>query len=113
MATVFTEGRHAAEFLMSEGERAISRENAVIVPGQDFAPGTILEAAGDWYQALTPGGTPAGIALYGVKTTDDAIANTAIIARLAEVNGKLLTWPDGTDVDGGIEALANLNIIVR
>lgn len=44
MQSVFNEGRHAAEFLMSEGPRAISRDNITIAASQSFAPGTLLAA---------------------------------------------------------------------
>ena len=40
--TVFTEGRHAAEFLLSEGERNFSRDNIVIAASQVIKPGTLL-----------------------------------------------------------------------
>lgn len=40
--TVFTEGRHAAEFVLSEGDRNFSRDNLVIAASQDIRPGTVL-----------------------------------------------------------------------
>ncbi len=38
----FTEGRHAADFLLSEGAGSISRENVVVGASQTIAPGMVL-----------------------------------------------------------------------
>lgn len=40
--TVFTEGRHAAEFLLSEGQGNFSRDNIAIAASQDFKAGQVL-----------------------------------------------------------------------
>ena len=40
--TVFTEGRHAAEFLLSEGEKNFSRDNISIAESQTIVPGSVL-----------------------------------------------------------------------
>jgi hypothetical protein len=40
--TVFTEGRHAAEFLLSEGQGHFSRDNLAIAESQDFEAGQVL-----------------------------------------------------------------------
>jgi hypothetical protein len=40
--TVFTEGRHAAEFLLSEGQVHFSRDNIVIAASQEIKPGSVL-----------------------------------------------------------------------
>ena len=40
--TVFTEGRHAAEFLLSEGQGNFSRDNIVVAASQDFKAGQVL-----------------------------------------------------------------------
>ena len=39
---VLTEGRHAAEFVLSEGEGMISRDNIKIAAEQTIVPGTVL-----------------------------------------------------------------------
>lgn len=38
----FTEGRHAAEFLLSEGQGNFSRDNIVVAASQDFQAGRVL-----------------------------------------------------------------------
>jgi hypothetical protein len=40
--TIFTEGRHAAEFLLSEGQGNFSRDNIVIAASQEIKPGSVL-----------------------------------------------------------------------
>ena len=40
--TVFTEGRHAAEFVLSEGQRLFSRDNIKIAASQTIKPGSVL-----------------------------------------------------------------------
>lgn len=40
--TVFTEGRHAAEFVLSEGEKNYSRDIIKIAASQTIAPGRVL-----------------------------------------------------------------------
>lgn len=44
MSQVFTEGRHAAEFVMAEANGNRSRENGTIGASQDVKPGTVLGA---------------------------------------------------------------------
>jgi hypothetical protein len=40
--TVFTEGRHAAEFVLSEGPKNYSRDNLKIAASQSILPGSVL-----------------------------------------------------------------------
>ncbi len=40
--TVFTEGRHAAEFVLSEAMRSFSRDNITIAVSQTIVPGRVL-----------------------------------------------------------------------
>lgn len=40
--TVFTEGRHAAEFVLSEGDKNFSRDNIRIAASQTIVPGAVL-----------------------------------------------------------------------
>lgn len=42
MATVFTEGRHPAEFLLSEGLLNFSRDNIAVAAAQTFGAGAVL-----------------------------------------------------------------------
>lgn len=127
--TVFTEGRHAAEFILSEANGQRSRANGVVVSGQDLAAGQLVELDGTGkltaFTALedTSGAliTEAiGILLSPVDaspTGADADVPAAYIARDAEVNVNLLTFPPESSAGGeqaaGIASLASLGIIAR
>lgn len=216
--TVFTEGRHAAEFILSEAPGQISRDNAVIAVSQTLEAGRVLgrkavvadvvasaaAVAGNTGDAtiamadpavsskvkdgvyrgvcqsattvrwedpngkeiglsthgaafnkeikltITAGATPnvagdafevtvkadaedfqygafnqdatdglevpAAIAIYPVTTSASATAKTAILARMAEVNANLITWPsdiDAAELADAKQALADLGILVR
>jgi hypothetical protein len=99
MATSFTEGRHNCEFILSEEEGHLSRDNVTIAENQTIEPGEIIVTGAGGYTAYAAGGaapdpaTGCGIALYGVTTGAGETAKIAAIVRLAEVNGKKLAWP--------------------
>lgn len=110
MATL-TEPIHAGEFLLSEGNGQISRENVTIAAGQNLAAGTVVGqiTASGKYAAHDPeaedGTENAAGVLYAAVNAADDDKKGVIIARLAEVAGTALTG----DTDG----LGALNIIVR
>lgn len=113
--TVFTEGRHAGEFIISEGNGWISREGVTIVTGQNLAAGTVLgkiAVSGKYaaYSNAAVDGTEvaAGILFEAVDATS-ADKPGVMIARHAEVNGDELT---GNDANGTADLKA-LAIIVR
>jgi len=116
MTTALTEGRHAGEFIISEANGHRSRENGTLAHGEKVAAGELLGgtlAAMTSYNASSAGENVVGIALYPCDATD-AAQPLAIIARDAEVNGKLLTMPEATgDYDEAVAALAEVNIRVR
>ncbi|MER8427819.1 head decoration protein [Mesorhizobium sp. M1403] len=62
--TVFTEGRHPAEFVLSEGDKNFSRDNIVIAASQTIVPGSVLGkravAAGVVATAAADAGNTAG-----------------------------------------------------
>ena len=123
--TVFTEGRHAAEFILSEAAGNRSRDAAVVLAttvlvagevvmdngaGKLIAHDGLLNTAGD---VITP---VAGIVIYPVANaaTD---TDVALLSRDAEVNQKLVTYPTESTAGGeqaGVNAsLAALGIIAR
>lgn len=124
--TTLTEGRHAAEFVLSEAAGTRSRESAAITAGQDLDVGEIVQDDGSggltaYTGALNTAGAvitqAKGILLYaGVSTTAD-VETVAYIARDAEVNGNLLVFPTETSTGderaNAIVSLALLGIIVR
>ena len=113
--TTLTEGRHAGEFIISEGNGWISREGVTIVTGQNLAAGTVLgkiTASGKYaaYSNAASDGTEvaAGILFEAVNATGGD-KKGVMIARHAEVNGDELT---GNDANGTADLKA-LAIIVR
>ena len=112
--TSYTEGPHAAAFILSEANGQRSRDNVEVPVGQKFPPGTVLGAAGT--PALSGGNL--AIAIYGVDTT--AVGATpqkvACIVRDAEVNRHVMAWPEGASdavIDAACTELAKQMIIVR
>lgn len=124
MPTVFTEGRRAVEFIMSEAQGQRSRDNIVIASGAGvIAPGTVLgrlTTGGKYVPSPATGsdGSQTGVAinLYEVDATS-ADVKVAAITRDAEVNGKTLSFASSVDDDAKkatkATQLAAVGIIVR
>lgn len=128
--TVFTEGKHPAEFLLSEAAGSRSRGVATILSGSGIiAPGTVLGKftsganAGKYNPAPAAADDPdvgnqtaVAIALYGCDATS-ADQKIAIIERDAEVNVNILTYAASVDDAPKRTAkatqLAAVGIIVR
>ncbi|WP_419533715.1 head decoration protein [Endozoicomonas sp.] len=120
--SVKTESVYTGEFLVSEGNNTISREQVPLAANLTMMPGTVVgKASADGiYSPLDPSaddGTQnaAGI-LYAGKVTDASGGDGVIIARLAEVVDSLLIWPAGiTDEQKAtaVDQLAGLDIILR
>lgn len=128
--TVFTEGRHPGEGLLSEASGSRSREAVTVASGSGvIAPGSVLgvytSGANAGKYSLAPHAaadpdvgnqTAVAIALYGCDATD-ADRQITVIARDAEWNGTTLTY-DATVNDAGKRAtkaaqLKAVGIIVR
>ena len=119
---VKTESVYTGEFLVSEGNNTISREQVPLAANLTMEPGTVVgkETATGAFKPLAPDaadGTEvaAGI-LYAGKVTDASGGDGVIIARLAEVVDSLLVWPAGiTDEQktAAVDQLAGLDIILR
>ena len=122
--TTFTEGPHTAEFILSESNGHFSRENGTVASGQDLEAGEVVQLSGGelvaFSAALNTAGTliteAAGILLEKVDATAGA-KKAAYIARDAEVNLNLLTYPaettDGDEEANTIASLKLLGIITR
>lgn len=107
--TVFTEGRHAAEFLIYEDEAAFSREAITIAAGSGVVkPGTVCgEITGEAKFAPSPAAEVVGIEgaevatalpLYEVDATLVDVKVAAIV-RHAVVNVNLLSFDPSVDTD--------------
>ncbi|USE34078.1 head decoration protein [Endozoicomonas sp. SCSIO W0465] len=120
--SVKTESVYTGEFLVSEGNNSISREQVPFAANLIMEPGTVVgkESATGAFKPLDPGAsdgteTAAGI-LYAGKVTDASGGDGVIIARLAEVVDSLLIWPAGiTDEQKAtaVDQLAGMDIILR
>ncbi|MGR0183208.1 head decoration protein [Azospirillum aestuarii] len=119
-----TEGRHAAEFILSEGNGSVSRDAITIVSGAGkLAAGTVLgkiTASGKYTASPATGSdgsqTAAAILLSPVDATSADAAGVAV-TRFSEVNGNTLTYDTSVDdaTKRGAKAtqLATVGIIVR
>ena len=123
MSTVFTEGLHPGEFLLSEADFHRSRDNIVVASGQGvLKPGTVVAvvASGKFVAANATGSdgsqTAVGVLLYGVDATS-ADAPVAAITRDAEVKASALVYDVSVDQPAEFAAkkaqLAAVGIIIR
>lgn len=125
--TTFSEGRHAAEFILSESHGLRSRDNVTLYGGftgaDKLKPGTVLGK-------ITSGGKYAASAASGSDGSETAVAvligwadistgdvEASVISRDAEVNGNCLEYEATVDTDNEKAAkatqLAAVGIIVR
>ncbi|MFD1627658.1 head decoration protein [Azospirillum griseum] len=123
MGIVFQEGRHAGEFLVSEGNGNIARETGTIkagvghleagaVLGQITADKTFVPVNPD---ATDGSQTAKAILFAGVNATTTAQRATLMV-RLCEVNAEALVWPSGTtgaEIAAALAQLADHFIIAR
>lgn len=121
---VLTEGRHPGEFIMSEANRARSRDNITIASGAGVVKaGTVLgklTTGGKYVPSPATGsdGSQTGVAIniYEVDATS-ADMTVSAITRDAEVNGKELEYAgtvnDDTKKGAKATQLAAVGIIVR
>lgn len=110
--TILTEGRYAAEYLVSEGNGTISREVVTLASGQDLVAGTVIGKASDGtHKALTRralAGTASKVSgngngtLSAVTLGDDALVGDYILtctAAAAAAGTFSVVAPDGTALD--------------
>ena len=124
MPTVYTEGRHPTEGLLSEAEFNRSRDTIIIASGAGvIPPGAVLgklSASGKYVLSPNTGAdgsqTAAAIALYGCDATS-ADQKIAAITRDAQFNANMLTYAasvdDATKKATKATQLAAAGIIVR
>jgi hypothetical protein len=115
---VKTEGQHQGEYLVSEGNGAISREAGTIASGQVIKDGDVLSGTpGALVKLSKTTGIVAsdvvGIAYGDWDATNGAIEGVPYIARFAEVKEDLIRGPDGADEAQLVAALAARFIIPR
>jgi hypothetical protein len=117
-----TEKAHSAEFILSEANGQLSRDNAyladpvTIVIGQPLkktAPATSTLPA--TYVPAAVGADCNALAIYAGTSQPGVGLQIAVITRNAEVNGKLINWGAiiTTEQALGIANLALTGIVVR
>lgn len=119
---VLTEGKRAADFVVSEASGTRSRDVITIAQSAVLEPGTVLGkvTATAKYVALDPAAatgaeTAAALLRSGVDATA-ADLSAVVILRDAEVNGAELVWPGVITPEQKAAAVADLaaiGIIVR
>lgn len=119
MTNKFTEGFHDAEFIMSEANFHRSRDNGEVASGQILAAGTVVAYDGGqrliaWNGSEFTDGTEDEVVGILIAATDstDGHKKVAIIARDAEVNLRLLTYPAASQAVM-LSLLKKLGIIAR
>ena len=119
---VQTEPVHPGEFIVSEGNNSISRECVALAADLTLLPGTVLgkETATNLHSPLdlsADNGLQVAVGIvWDHVTTGSEGKEGVMIARLAEVDERLLIWPaDITDEQQAtaIEQLGAANIILR
>lgn len=121
MTTSLTEGRHAGDFLLSEGDGHYSRDNVTLVSGHVLDAGTVvgkITSGGKYKQYDQQAGDGSEVAagvLYDNADSSDGDLAVCVINRTAEVVADLLVWPLGspTDVTAGIADLKAIGVTVR
>jgi len=114
--TSFHEGKHAAQFILTEANGQRSRDSVNIPTGKKFSAGTVLvTATGSPYVS---GAGPLCVAIYGADTTAaGAVAiQIACIARDAELNRHAMSWTnpyDDTAIGAAATELAKAGVIIR
>ena len=116
------ESVHTGEFLVSEGNNSISREQIELGADLTLLAGTVLgrNTATNVYSPLDTtaddGRQMAAALLYSNVTTDATGGEAVAITRTAEVDQSLLGWPEAitdTEKDTAIAELSTLGVILR
>ena len=120
--TVLTEARRTGEFIHSEANGTISREEVTIAAAAPaLKAGAVLgiiAASGKYtvYDNTASDGTQVAAAVLYSAVADSASDQKAVVIRRhAEVNGNLIDWGsnDSTGITAGTADLAALSILVR
>jgi hypothetical protein len=113
------ENPHTANFLLSEGNGEISRENVKFKKGSKYLPGTVVKLVAGVAQTAVAADTADLAVCYATYDLTAATADTAgvVIARDAEVCIEGLVFDaginDATKKAATVAALAKSNIIGR
>lgn len=118
--TVYTEGTHAAEFILSEANGNRSRDNGTLASGQNLTAGTVVQWNADNKLVVFDGTRDsgggldpqaAGILIYDGDASDGDL-EVAYLARDCEVNVNLITFP-ALHQDDTVASLKTIGIVAR
>ena len=110
------ESTHPGEFLISEANGDLSRENVTLLSGQNLASGAVLGkiTVGGKYKEFDPaasdGSETAAAILFGEIDASAGDKDAVIIDGLAPVIKSLLVWKTGITDDQKATALAALRV---
>lgn len=120
---VIIEGKHTAEFLVSEANGLRGRATGILISGQNLETGSLLgiiTASGKYtrhaHGAADGSQTVAGILYDNVDATDGDIAGTVVVVADTVVRESSLTYSAGAgapEIATANTELAALGIIVR
>lgn len=122
MATTYTEGKHRAEFLVTEANGAISREVVNVASGQNLVAGAVLgkvTATGEYkaYDNSVTTGEAVAVAVLLDKVDASAGTTPAVaVVRHAEVNKSEVTFKStqsAADQTAAWTDLASVQILGR
>lgn len=112
--SIQVESHHPGEFLLSEGNGDISRENITVLSGQVLLAGAVVGkiTAGGKYKEFDPAAVDgsedaAAILIFDCDATSGD-TEKAVIERLAEIKSDLLVWKSGVTDNQKTAALAQL-----
>jgi len=111
MPTVITEGRRTAEFLASEANGSLSREQVTLLSGQNLKAGSVLgqTLVGGVAAAVAAAGNVGNGAMGAIAVTGPAKNGTymlTIVAAAANGGNFVLEGPDGVEIGAGKVAVA-------
>lgn len=114
MSTKYTESRYAGEHIVSEASGTRSREQGVLITGQNLVAGTVLgviTASGKLTQFNQDGSNgsenAAGVLFAAVDATS-ADADAVAHLRDCEMDDGALTWP--ADIDAAEKTAAKVQL---
>ena len=122
--TTLTEAQHREEFLLSEANGSLSRETGTLASGESVVDGQTLRLSGgklyavDTVDIVTEGLTDfEGIVIGDYDATGGDVTGVPYIARNAEVQDDLITYPsestEGGEKVATVAAMKAVSIIAR
>lgn len=110
MATL-TDHERGDSFISSEGNGTISREQGVLVSGQNLTAGTLLQGAKTAFTRLLADETCTGILIGDVDASDGELPCVALTNDAEVVGSKLTFAAEATGTDETVTGTASLLLL--